>query len=239
MAWTFTERLRWVIGETPFTRWATDHGFTPSTVEEWVNKNRTPRDASLEKLVLATGIPAEWWLHGDGPPQKAHSDRVMRDIPAFSRGESSSRRVDEERAGYVAVPLYNGVRAAAGAGAVANREMPDDALIFKEDWIRFELGARPNDLYLIRVAGDSMEPTLRAGDTILVDRRAIRPDREGIYILRMNDMLLVKRLQSLPGGIVKVASDNQAFAAFEVKLADIEDGELTIIGRVVWAGRRL
>ena len=150
-----------------------------------------------------------------------------------------AHHVDQERAGYVTVPLYKGVRAAAGVGAIVEHETPDDALIFKEDWIRFELGARPKDLYLIRVAGDSMEPTLRAGDTILVDRRAIRPDREGIYILRMNDMLLVKRLQSLPGGVVKVASDNQAFAAFEVKLADIEDGELTIIGRVVWAGRRL
>jgi len=147
--------------------------------------------------------------------------------------------VGEERPGYVAVPLYNGVRAAAGSGAVVEHEAPDDALIFKEDWIRFELGARPQDLYLIRVTGDSMEPTLRSGDTILVDRRATRPDREGVYIMRMNDMLLVKRLQALPGGIVKVASDNQAFAAFDVKLADIEGGDITIIGRVVWAGRRL
>lgn len=150
-----------------------------------------------------------------------------------------AHHVEEDHQGYVAVPLYNGVRAAAGGGAVIEHEAADDALIFKEDWIRFELGARPQDLYLIRVAGDSMEPTLRSGDTILVDRRATRPDREGVYILRMNEMLLVKRLQALPGGKVKVASDNQAFAAFDVQMEDIEGGDLCIIGRVVWAGRRL
>lgn len=206
----------------PFSRWANDHGFTPSTVEEWLNKNRTPRGASLEKLVAATGIPEEWWLHGAGEP------------PATLRN-----RVNREREKYVAVPLYNGVKAAAGAGALVGHEAPDDALIFQEDWIRFELGARPQDLYLIRVAGDSMEPTLRSGDTILVDRRAIRPDREGVYILRMGEMLLVKRLQALPGGRVKVMSDNSTFAPFEVTTAELQGDEIAIIGRVVWVGRRL
>jgi len=148
-------------------------------------------------------------------------------------------RIEEARAGYVAVPLYNDVRAAAGAGAVVTHERSDDALIFQEEWIRFELGARPQDLYLIRVGGDSMEPTLRSGDAILVDRRATRPDREGVYIMRMNDMLLVKRLQALPGGRIRVTSDNPAFAPYEVAVPDLQGDDIAIIGRVVWVGRRL
>ncbi|MEW5893341.1 MAG: S24 family peptidase [Pseudomonadota bacterium] len=148
-------------------------------------------------------------------------------------------RVEQPLAGYVAIPLYNGVRAAAGGGAIVEHETPDDALVFKEEWVRIELGARPQDLYLIRVAGDSMEPTLRSGDVILVDRRATRPDREGVYILRMNEMLLVKRLQALPGGVVRVISDNTAFSPFEIKAADVGGDELAIIGRVVWTGRRM
>lgn len=241
MARTFADRLRLVIGDEPFSRWANRRGITPSTVLEWLNHDRTPREASLGKLIAVTGIPGEWWESGEGDPPITPDLKAMASMATFDSGDGkpSLHRIEEPRSGYVAIPLYNDVRAAAGAGAVASHERSDDALMFQEEWIRFELGARPQDLYLIRVSGDSMEPTLRSGDTILVDRRATRPDREGVYILRMNEMLLVKRLQALPGGIVKVASDNQAFAAFDVKLADIEGGDLTIIGRVVWAGRRL
>lgn len=159
--------------------------------------------------------------------------------PAREKPAPASHHVEQPLAGYVAIPLYNGVRAAAGDGALVEHETPDDALVFKEQWVRMELGARPQDLYLIRVAGDSMEPTLRSGDVILVDRRAVRPDREGVYILRMNDMLLVKRLQALPGGVVRVISDNAAFAPFDIKAADVGGSELAIIGRVVWTGRRM
>lgn len=111
--------------------------------------------------------------------------------------------------------------------------------MFKEDWIRFELGAKPADLCLIRVSGDSMEPTLRAGDVILVDTRARHPDREGIYILRMDGMLLVKRIQAMPGSQLQVSSDNAAFAPWTIKLAELAEADLAIIGRVVWSGRRL
>ena len=172
----------------------------------------------MSGLARAACVNLEWLATGEGP--------------MLLLAEASAP-------GYVTVPLYNGVHAAAGTGHFIEREVADDALIFKEDWIRFELGVRPQDLCLIRVAGDSMEPTLRSGDVILVDRLATQPDREGIYIMRMNEMLLVKRVQALPGGVVRVASDNAAFAAFEVKLTEIEGGELTIVGRVVWAGRRL
>lgn len=172
-------------------------------------------------------------INSVGEPSQAAPAKVKR-TPV-----QAPHRVEQPLAGYVAIPLYNGVRAAAGGGAIVEHETPDDALVFKEEWVRIELGARPQDLYLIRVAGDSMEPTLRSGDVILVDRRATRPDREGVYILRMNEMLLVKRLQALPGGVVRVISDNTAFLPFEIKAADVGGDELAIIGRVVWTGRRM
>lgn len=140
--------------------------------------------------------------------------------------------------GFVAVPLYNDIHAAAGHGALVGCEQADDALMFKEDWLRFELGAKASDLCLIRVSGDSMEPTLRGGDVILVNQQITRPDREGIYILRMGEMLLVKRLQAVPGGNLRVISDNAAFDSWVISLADL-GVEIAIIGRVVWSGRKM
>lgn len=156
----------------------------------------------------------------------------------YEMHQSMSMQSAQPVAGYVALPLYNDVRAAAGPGAVNGHELADDALMFKEDWIRYELGAKAQDLCLIRVSGDSMEPTLRAGDVILIDHRACRPDREGIYILRMGEMLLVKRLQAVPGGQIRVISDNAAFDSWLFKTDDI-GVDVDIIGRVVWSGRRL
>jgi len=55
--------------------------------------------------------------------------------------------------------------------------------------------------------------------------------------VRLDDSLLVKRLQRLPGGQIKVISDNTSFEAFTVPVEKL-DGEFSIIGTVVWAGRR-
>ncbi len=174
--------------------------------------------------LASLGINVNWLLTGDGEMLRAEGNE--------------ERGAPPPNEGYVAVPLYNGVRAAAGHGAVVEHEAPDDALMFKEDWIRFELGTRPEDLRLIRVSGDSMEPTLRSGDVILIDHSATRPDREGIYILRMDGMLLVKRVQAMPGGILNNSSDNAAYAPWQLTRADLEGSDVCIVGRVVWAGRR-
>lgn len=184
----------------------------------------------MEAFVRA-GINANWLLTGEGP-------MLFKEL-ATANAEPLPLVSSEEHRGYVAIPLFNNIRAAAGHGAVVGHEAADDALMFKEDWIRFELGARPQDLKLIRVSGDSMEPTLRAGDVILVDNRTQRPDREGIYILRMDGMLLVKRVQAMPGGVVSITSDNPAFTPWTMKLAELEGADVAILGRVVWSGRRL
>lgn len=167
----------------------------------------------------------------------SQEDIFVGDQP-YKTADSTPVQCFQPIAGYVAVPLYNDVRAAAGHGALVEHENADDALMFKEDWLRFELGAKASDLCLIRVSGDSMEPTLRGGDVILVNQQITRPDREGIYILRMGEMLLVKRLQAVPGGNLRVISDNAAFDSWVISLADL-GVEIAIIGRVVWSGRKM
>jgi transcriptional regulator with XRE-family HTH domain len=141
-------------------------------------------------------------------------------------------RVAEPRAGYAYIPLLD-VRARAGsAGETVGHEPIVDVLAFKEEWIRRELRSSPGDLRLIYVEGDSMEPDLRPGDIVLVDHTDTTARREGIYVLRREDALLVKRLQLLPGGVIRAISRNEAYEPFSLS------EEYVIIGRVVWACRR-
>lgn len=133
----------------------------------------------------------------------------------------------------VAVPRLD-VSASAGAGAVSAERTLNPRLAFDPAWLRQLAGGSLADLSMIRVTGDSMAPTLGDGDDILVQRGAAV--RDGIYVIRREDTLLVKRIAISPAaGRVSLLSDNAAYPGWpDVDLADID-----IIGRVIWAGRRL
>lgn len=67
---TFGDRVRFVIGSEQWTPWAVRHGIAPSTVDGWLHKGVGPYKKTLAKLEEATGIPAEWWKSGEGPPPR-------------------------------------------------------------------------------------------------------------------------------------------------------------------------
>ena len=82
-----------------------------------------------------------------------------------------------------------------------------------------------------------MAPTLGAGDDILVDLDD-GPERlrDGIYVLRVDDALLVKRLAIHPfGRRVTVQSDNPAYPDWP----DCGIDAINCIGRVIWTGRKV
>lgn len=124
------------------------------------------------------------------------------------------------------------VEASAGPGAIGSVDEEIGALRFSSAWLRRE-GFDPGNLSAILVAGDSMEPLLRDGDEILVDRTA-RPLRDGVHVVRVGDTLMVKRVQAgVPGRIV-LESQNPAYRPIE-----LAPGEVEIVGRVVWKSGRL
>ena len=130
-----------------------------------------------------------------------------------------------------------GVRASAGPGAIVSEESGRPYFAFDERWLKALTGSPSDKLSIIRVEGDSMAPTLNPGDDILVDL-ADREERlrDGVYVLRIDDALVVKRIALHPiGGRVTVQSDNPAYPDWP----DCDLGNLNCIGRVIWAGRKL
>jgi phage repressor protein C with HTH and peptisase S24 domain len=127
------------------------------------------------------------------------------------------------------------VGASAGAGAINDRETLAGQIGFDEKWLRKQ-GLDPARLSLIRVEGESMSPTLKDGDDIMVDNRAATAAlRDGVHVIRLDDMLMVKRIAVGPHGRLSVLSDNPAYPGWP----DLDGASVSIIGRVVWAGRRL
>ena len=196
----FHARLQLLIGkEQPFA-WAARVGISKGAFHRIWNEGTVPGPDHLRRIREVTGASIDWLLTGEGLMWRGQGE-VREATAQYAVPEKELLAGDE----YVYLPLYD-VRAAAGGGAVVDREQVLDVLAFKSAWIRSELRATPADLYLIYVDGESMEPTLRPGDLILVDRSAVT--RDGIFVLRLDDGLLVKRLQRLPGNQVKVTSDN-------------------------------
>ena len=222
-------RIAQIRGGKSQATFAKELGVHKNTLGGYERGERKP-DADFFNAILKTGYNANWLLTGEGP-------MLLADMSAAPSAVSLSQSggVGDD---YALIPLYD-VCAAAGHGSLVNSEEVADTLVFKRSWIHQELHAQPNDLYLIHVDGESMEPTLRPGDVILVDRRsAASVPRDGIYVIRMSGGLLVKRLQHLPGRKVRATSDNPAYAAFDIEL-DAPGEDLAIIGRVIWAGRRM
>ncbi|HEX8400505.1 MAG TPA: S24 family peptidase [Allosphingosinicella sp.] len=138
--------------------------------------------------------------------------------------------------GLVEVPRF-GMQAAAGAGAVVGAERPIGHVRFDAGWLRSLGASEPRHVSLIEVVGDSMAPTLAPGDDVLIDRSpAARRLRDGIYVLRSDDLLIVKRVAVAPGrGTIAIRSDNPAYPDFEA----CPIGDVDPVGRVIGATRRL
>jgi phage repressor protein C with HTH and peptisase S24 domain len=82
-----------------------------------------------------------------------------------------------------------------------------------------------------------MVPTLDDGDEILVDANdGGERLRDGIYVLRVDDALVVKRLALNPiTRKVSIRSDNEAYPGWP----DCDLRAIDLVGRVVWAARRI
>jgi len=129
------------------------------------------------------------------------------------------------------------VTVSAGPGAIVAEELGKPYFGFDERWLKVLTPTPAERLSIVRVEGDSMSPTLGAGDDILVDLGDSTDRlRDGIYVLRIDDALVVKRLALNPlGRRVTVQSDNPAYSDWP----DCALDEINCIGRVIWAGRRV
>ena len=188
-------------------------GRNPAYIQQFIRRGTPRRLGEEERRTLARYFDvSESILGGPESPQEMSAERL------------------------VAIPR-SAVRASAGPGALPTDQESLPYFAFDERWLRKLTGAVHSDLTLIRVEGDSMSPTLQDGDDIMVDRGDCADRlRDGIYVLRIDEALVVKRLALHPiSRQITVQSDNPAYADWP----NCDPAELGCIGRVIWTGRRV
>ena len=184
-----------------------------------------------ERLLKRNPAYLQQYLTRGSPRLLAEADRRL--LARFLRiSDAALGGIEAVSDDSIAVPRF-ALAASAGSGAVVGDEQRSIPFRFDARFLA-GLGVRRDAASLIEVKGDSMQPTLIDGDTILVDhaRRSIAP-RGGVYAIRLDGMLSVKRLRAI-GREVEVASDNRDYATM-VRAAEAVE----VIGRVVWIGRSL
>ena len=102
----------------------------------------------------------------------------------------------------------------------------------RRDWLQ-RLGLDPAQCAVLRVHGESMEPTLPAGSTILVDLSRTRRRDGQIFVLRTAEGMMVRRALKGESGGWQLVSDHPAWEPV------LYPNDAMILGRVVWTARAL
>lgn len=88
----------------------------------------------------------------------------------------------------------------------------------------------PEHIKILKVIGDSMEPTISNGDFVWVDISCNYPSGDGIYLFCIGDMLVVKRVQINPfDNTLEILSDNSKYKP--IRTTNYQT--VSVLGRVI------
>lgn len=92
------------------------------------------------------------------------------------------------------------------------------------------ISSNPENVKMLRVKGDSMFPTIKDGDWVLVDISYLSPDSDGMFLLYLSTGLAIKRIQgTVITDEIIIKSDNPKYNDQNAKLTDIK-----ILGKVIY-----
>jgi phage repressor protein C with HTH and peptisase S24 domain len=188
-----------------------------------------PEDAR-EALAAFLGVPEE-------SLRPAKTESAMEPALPQVVAAASVSAIGGGMPGFSQVPELD-VRASAGHGAFHEGDEEIKAVwMFPDAVIRHELRARSANLRIITIDGDSMEPLLASGDRVLVDTSQRVPAPPGIFVIWDGLGIVAKRIEHIPTAEpsrIVIKSVNPIYGDYERPTE-----EVNIIGRVIWAGKKL
>ncbi|MGS3174525.1 LexA family transcriptional regulator [Aeromonas sanarellii] len=232
---SFPERLTEVIGTQSVRSFSDEIGLSEGAVRAFL-KGRIPRADDALAISRARGVDLVWLLTGESadgevislqePSRKALIiNEVSEPLADYQWPE-----FDEE---YALIDGYH-IAVSAGHGTFNDQHEVKRKLAFRRKWLKFRQ-LNPDNLAVVFAKGDSMEPTIHSGDSILVDLSRNQIQDGGLFVLRLGDELYAKRLQKRVDGGVNIISDNKTgYETLSVLPSELDS--LSIIGKVVWLG---
>lgn len=179
-------------------------GISQMNLATMKKRNKIPFNELLDFCALKS-ISINWMLYGQSPE---------------SLIEATNK--------FFIVKYFSNINASAGGGSSEECEEIEEILV-PHEFISMLGGERElKNIEAINVTGDSMEPTFSYNDIVFINRGKIDLQRGGIFTIRTEAGLFIKRIQKRIDGKIDVISDNKAYTTLTLSPHEIE-----VIGRVV------
>ena len=141
-------------------------------------------------------------------------------------------RVEELDSEVFAIVPRVAVSLSAGAGSVSQGEDELPPLAFRRDWLVKKNITSKNNLRTCTVVGQSMEPYLYDGDSVLIDTGQTAIMDRNVYAIEHSGELRIKRLSKTYNGGLVISSDNSIYK--DEVLSPDDAQRLRVIGLCVW-----
>ena len=179
------------------------------------------------------GASADWLLSGNGPVMMAERTEEPSRHAVMTRSSSGIESVITADAEIVMVPMVE-AKLSAGFGSFETDTNAERKYAFRYDFLKRK--GNMSRMVLMRVAGDSMHPTIEDGDVVLIDQSQNQPIPGKIYAVGVEDMVYLKVIDAMPGKLV-LKSVNSDYEVLEVDTREDMESQVRIIGRAVWICR--
>lgn len=187
-------------------------GVNRSAITQAKQRNAIPQKW-LHALARDYGYSARWLESGEGSKNAG--------APASEPFEVDCLHIPKVRA-----------RLCAGGGSFEVEAQTVDTQPFQSPWLHRK--GNPDTMVLMDVMGNSMEPEIHEGDTVLIDQSQRDIIAGGIYAVGVEDTVMVKRLEKRPGGLA-LMSDNHDYSPIVLRGEELET--VRVIGKVIWLSR--
>lgn len=211
-------------------------GEAPQLMSKWLNTNaltRLPAANYVLKLADCLGVNVRWLISGEGPKNAPFEgdDSNTIEIPYLRANVVDTREQIEE------LRCPNSALVNEDFRSKVNIKVFDtkDPIIYKKDYL-ISLGANPDYCMKLRVSGDSMDPLIRSGDSVIVDCSARTVTNNCVYALVYDNSICIRRLIKQLSKLV-IRADNPVYP--EEVLTVEEANKIEVLGRVIERNGRL
>lgn len=179
-------------------------GITQMNFATMKKRNKIPFGELLD-FCAARSISINWMLYGQSPE---------------SLVEATNK--------FYMVKYFSDINASAGGGSENECEEIEE-LEIPEQFVLMLGGEKElKNIEAINVSGDSMEPTFSYNDIVFINRAKTDLQRGGVFTIRTEAGLFIKRVQKRIDGKIDIISDNKVYSTQTLNPEEIE-----VIGRVV------
>jgi len=183
-----------------------------SAISKAKKRNSVPR-SWFTKLAKKFNLNPEWMETGTG---KMH-------LNSQEQSETEFNVIPKVRA-----------RLSAGGGSFETESDIEGYYSFKKEWLLKK--GNPHKMVLMDIFGNSMEPELRDGDTVLIDLSKNEILAGAMYAIGVDDTVRVKRVEKLPDKLVLISENNRYSPEY---IQGDEINNIRILGKVIWICREI